>query len=152
MKLQRDIGVTQKTAWYMLQRLRKAWEAECGSPDMTGTCEVDETYMGGLECNKHADRKLAVGGGTGGKTPALGVVDRDTNEIRAKVATDTGKETVHGFRLFCMTTCTRSPPSTMTRPASAPIFPAATSGSSIRWVNACAVRPTQMASSPFGRC
>lgn len=97
MKLHRDLGATQKTAWYMLQRIRGAWACECQSPDMAGPCEVDETYMGGLERNKHTDKKLHVGRGTGGKTPVLGIVDRDTNEVRAKVAHDTSKANVHGF-------------------------------------------------------
>ena len=57
MKLHRDLGVTQKTAWYMLQRIREAWSTECGVPDMAGPCEMDETYMGGLEGNKHASKK-----------------------------------------------------------------------------------------------
>ena len=58
MKLHCDLGVTQKTAWFMVQRLREAWKDMAGVDRMEGPVEVDEVYLGGLEKNKHADRRL----------------------------------------------------------------------------------------------
>ena len=95
MKLHRDIGVTQKTAWFLAQRLRAAMTAN-GGP-FSGPVEVDETYFGGKEGNKHEAQKLKAGRGAVGKTAVVGAKDRATKKVAAKVVTSTDKDTLQGF-------------------------------------------------------
>ena len=95
MKLHRDLGITQKSAWFMAHRLREAFGTDASL--FEGPVEVDETYMGGRERNKHEHKKLKAGRGTIGKTPVVGARDRKTNRVGAKVAEDTRKPTLHAF-------------------------------------------------------
>ena len=59
MALHRAIGVTQKTAWMMAQKIREGWEL--GTEKMPGPVEVDEVYIGGKEKNRHSKKKLRLG-------------------------------------------------------------------------------------------
>ena len=80
MRLHRELGITQKSAWHLAHRIRENFE---DSEQMRGPVEVDECYMGGKESNKHASRKLRAGGGTVGKTPVVGAKDRASNRVSA---------------------------------------------------------------------
>ena len=95
MKLHRDLNVTQKTAWFMLHRLREAWDAS-GIKPFTGPVEADETYMGGLRKNMHGDKRQEFSGrGSAGKTAVIGVKDRATNCVAAQVAPNRNFQTPH---------------------------------------------------------
>jgi transposase-like protein len=74
MQLAKEIGITQKSAWFVLHRLREA----CGSKleKLKGIIEIDETFVGGKETNKHEWKKLKAGRGTVGKTPVIGMRER----------------------------------------------------------------------------
>lgn len=92
MQLAKEIGVTQKTAWFVLGRLREACGADVGK--LAGIVEIDETYVGGIEANKHDHKKLKAGRGAVGKTAVVGMRERG-GRTRAKVVEITDQNTVH---------------------------------------------------------
>ena len=103
MKLHRDIGVSQPTAWFMLHRIREAWmpKAGTGTP-FEGPVEVDETYMGGKRKNMSNARRAELadtGRGAVGKTAVVGAKDRATTASAARVVESTDKATLQGFVL-----------------------------------------------------
>lgn len=84
-ELARALGVTQKTAWFMLHRIRKAMETDTFSK-LGGEVEADETYVGGKAKNMHASRRAEVieGRGPVNKTAVQGILQRD-GEVRTFV-------------------------------------------------------------------
>ncbi len=97
MKLHRDIGVTQKTAWFMLQRIRKAFDND-DEPPFGGPVEVDETNVGGRRRNmSNAKRRAATGRGPVDMSKVIGIRDRETNKVRARVIQSADARTLQGF-------------------------------------------------------
>jgi len=93
MQLAKEIGVTQKSAWFMLQRIREA----CGNDTdiLQGEVEIDETFFGGLERNKHKSKKLNEGRGAVGKTAVFGMRERG-GRTTAMVIGANDSATIHG--------------------------------------------------------
>ena len=99
MKLHRDIGVSQAAAWFMLHRIREAWGSN-GGARFGGPVEVDESYFGGKRRNMRASkRKALTGRGPSGKTAVVGMKDRQSNKVLAKVVDNTDAPTLQGFVL-----------------------------------------------------
>lgn len=101
MKLHRELGIAYKNAWHMAHRIRKATEMR--QPQMfRGPVEVDEVYIGGKVANMSNSKRRelkeqGIGRGPSGKTPVVGMKDRDTGMIVAEVPGSTDKNTLQGF-------------------------------------------------------
>ena len=97
MKLHRDIGVSQPTAWFMLHRIREAWSGESSGP-FGGPVEVDETYIGGRKKNMSKQKRRQLHGrGPAGKSMVMGAKDRATNRVSARVIERKDGKTMQGF-------------------------------------------------------
>lgn len=90
LQLHRDLGVTQKTAWFLLHRVRATFGLNVGTEKFTGICEADETFMGGQEKNKHKSKRTEGTQGRSVKTksPVVGIIERG-GELRCKQVPDT---------------------------------------------------------------
>ncbi len=111
-ELHRALGVTQKTAWFMLHRIRLGMSlqhkrfgtrgkmGDGGKGHGDGVVEVDETFIGGKLKNMHKDRRARFAadsghtGGSTGKTVVLGMLDREARQVRAKTVPNVRRETL----------------------------------------------------------
>ena len=97
MKLHRDLKITQKSAWFLAHRIRKAMEAD--GLIFVGPVEVDETYVGGKPRHPQGNtprKRYKTGRGTQ-KQPVVGLKDRTTKRVRAMVVDRVDKATLHEF-------------------------------------------------------
>ena len=88
LQLSRDLDITQKSAWFMLQRIRKCFGIE-NDNELDNEVEADETYIGGKNKNRHADKKIenSQGRSSKDKTPVVGMVERE-GKLNAKAVND----------------------------------------------------------------
>jgi len=94
-EIHRALGITQKSAWFLLHRIRLAMQTGTFEK-LSGQVEVDETYIGGLSRNMHRDKRGKLGGtGGSGKVAVMGLLERN-GKVRAKVIGNNKRETLHG--------------------------------------------------------
>ena len=98
MKLHRDLGISQKSAWHLAHRIRQCWD-DLQSEPFAGPVEADETFIGGKAKNMHAKVRRQRIHGRGGvdKTAVAGIKDRTTNKVTARVVAATDGPTLRGF-------------------------------------------------------
>lgn len=97
MKLYREVGIRQATAWFLMQRIREGFDMGAGML-FPGPVEIDETYIGGKRKNmSKANRKALTGRGAVGKTAVVGAKDRATNRVAARPVEATDAPTLQGF-------------------------------------------------------
>lgn len=98
LQLSKELGITQKATWFMLHRLREACDIE--ATPLSGEVEIDETFIGGKEANRHESKKRHEGRGAVGKAAVLGMRERN-GRVSAMPIDDTtsqtiGREVFHG--------------------------------------------------------
>jgi transposase-like protein len=94
--LAKDLKITQKSAWFVMHRLRHAARTNSFNAPLDGTVETDTTFVGGREKNKHADKRTPGSQGGANKAVVLGTLKRD-GELRTAHIEDTKAATIHGF-------------------------------------------------------
>lgn len=94
--LAKDLGVTQKTAWFMTQRLRYAIRTKSFNRPFNGEVEIDETYVGGKAVNRHKGDPKRKHGGFAGKAAVIGALERG-GDVVATVIASTNTATLDGF-------------------------------------------------------
>src|SRR5271155_3033217 len=95
-EIHRALGVTQKTAWFMLHRIRLAMQNR-SFEKIAGEFEADESFIGGLARNMHKSKKAKITGtGGAGKAIVMGLLDRKTEKVRLRHVPNTQRETLQG--------------------------------------------------------
>lgn len=92
-QLAKDLKITQKSAWFVLHRLRYAAKTKSFARPLAGSVEADESYFGGKETNKPKSKRKSWNTGSGDKTVVLGMLERG-GEIRAKVVANQKRKTL----------------------------------------------------------
>lgn len=93
--LAKDLKITQKSAWFMLHRLRHAARTNSFNAPLKGDIEADTTFVGGKEKNKHADKRTPGSQGGANKAVVLGIVERE-GELRTVHVPDAKAKTLQG--------------------------------------------------------
>lgn len=95
-QLAETLGITQKSAWFVLHRLRYATQHESFIREFSGIIECDETFVGGKNKNRHWDKKVENSQGRSfkDKVPVFGMLERETKQVKAMVVADTKTQTI----------------------------------------------------------
>jgi transposase-like protein len=84
-EIERKYGLTAKSAWFMVHRIREAMKREPMAALLTGRVVVDETFIGGKPSNRHGRKRGQGGQGQTDKTPVVALISRETGEVVTKV-------------------------------------------------------------------
>ena len=93
-EVERKYGLSPKSAWFMLHRLREGMRRDPVASLFSGPVVVDETWIGGEPKNRHANKRVGSKQGVTDKTPVVSLIDAETGEVRSKVVADVAGSTL----------------------------------------------------------